>query len=396
MKNCLIIKQVLIVISTTVFVACGPLNMINQDAVSVSDDNKSTLGRPPGAGVKYAKYSGNAGDIEFANTICTRGLKPLKNTSAAHPDFFPRLADPDKKRCIRVIDELCKHIDVNSSEVEAIPRWRPEGSPASYLKYLSNNGMGSKVKSHFTCAMYSILVEANTTIQLERLKIYEIFKSNQDGKIKSGSEKFHSDIYKGSLSSFVADMGDRYQSPSDVSIEMPWNQGSQKARWIELFKRVDTVPIPFVIAVGANESGWGILGRWSVEAMNFFGRQTSRGVRNTEACVADGTCLQSSKYPEVGFIKYYNFETALDDQVRYINRHGISEGFRAARFTERLRGRAVSTEKLAAGISNYSSGTGEYARKIPKLIKDDSNVIKYDVLFANDVIDSEVLQELSK
>jgi hypothetical protein len=395
-KSCLIIKPMFVVALSTLLVACGPLNMINQDAISSNDSEANSIGRPPGVGVKYAKYSGNAGDIEFANTICTRGLKPLQKSSSPHPDFFPHLADSDKNRCLRVIDNLCKHIDVQSEEVEAIPRWRPEGSPASYLIYLSKNGLSHKVKNHFTCAMYSILVEANTRVQMERLKMYEIFKRNQEGKIRSGSEQFHSDIAKGSLSSFVADMGDRYEPGADVSMDLPWNQGAQKSRWIDIFKRIDTVPIPFILAVGGNESGWGIGGRWGTQAINFFGRQTSRGVKATQTCVAGGTCLQSSKYPEVGFIKYYKFETAIDDQVRYLNRHSIAEGFRNARFSQRLRGRAISTAKLASGISGYSSGTGEYARLIPNAISVVTNVIKYDALFANDVIDSKVLQDLAE
>ncbi|WP_374764778.1 glucosaminidase domain-containing protein [Yunchengibacter salinarum] len=152
---------------------------------------------------------------------------------------------------------------------------------------------------------------------------------------------------------WVADVAENYG--------VDWSGEGRESEWRALLRRVDTVPLPLVLAQAANESSWG-RSRFARKGNNFFGQWCF-----SKGCGIVPKRRSAGKNHEVASFDTVN--AAVRAYLHNINTSGAYGGLRDIRYTARQQARKPKAEALAAGLTRYSERGAAYVSEIRAMIR---------------------------
>ncbi len=131
--------------------------------------------------------------------------------------------------------------------------------------------------------------------------------------------------------------------------------------WVELFRRLDTVPPSLALAQAAVESGWGT-SRFALEGNALFGQITYKP--------ALGMLPERSEAGERRRVR--SFQTllaAVRSYIHNLNVHYAYDEFRRLRERLHRAGAPAGGEALVAGLGRYSERGADYIRTIRQIVR---------------------------
>ena len=161
---------------------------------------------------------------------------------------------------------------------------------------------------------------------------------------------------------------DRGEDPSWVvgvaqDYELTWT-GHE---WRELLHRVDTIPVPLVMAQAANESNWG-QSRFAQEGNNLFG----------EWCMSEGCGIVPEDRPsgdEHEVRVFGSVNESVEAYLHNINTHRAYRHLRKTRAQAHAEGRVASGLELAGHLKSYSERGAKYVEEIRATIRINRNLM---------------------
>lgn len=138
------------------------------------------------------------------------------------------------------------------------------------------------------------------------------------------------------------------------------NPVSQEKK-LELLNKVDVIPPALVLAQAANESAWGT-SRFAKQANNYFGQWCF-----TQGCGLTPARRDSGSTHEVR--KFSSVDASIASYMMNLNTHRAYEELRLERASEREAGTPIRAQKLAKGLSQYSSRGVDYVKEITAMIQ---------------------------
>jgi len=142
--------------------------------------------------------------------------------------------------------------------------------------------------------------------------------------------------------------------------QLPQMDLSQEADWVELIKRVDTIPPSLIIAQAAIESNWG-RSRFAKEGYNFFGIWCySQGCGIVPKQREKGKTFMVKSYP--------NISSSLLDYYHTLNTNVHYKKFRELRYAYYLSGKPITGVLLSQSLTLYSTQGSQYTLLVEKII----------------------------
>ena len=133
------------------------------------------------------------------------------------------------------------------------------------------------------------------------------------------------------------------------------------AEWQALLRRVDTAPLPLVLAQSANETNWG-RSRFARQGNNMFGQW----------CFKPG-CGLVPKRRTVGksheVASYATVNASIRAYLHNINTSPAYRLLRDLRQRARRQGKEPTASQMAGGLANYSERGAAYVKDIRAMIK---------------------------
>ncbi len=144
--------------------------------------------------------------------------------------------------------------------------------------------------------------------------------------------------------------------------ELPWQTNTPPADLLrELLLRVDTIPLPLVLAQAAKESGWG-RSRFAVEGNNLFGQW----------CYVEGCGIVPANRAAGAIHEAEAFSSVSESTRRYMNNlntHERYREFRVLRAKIRKEGEPMTGMTLAKALLYYSERREEYVKEVRAMIR---------------------------
>ncbi len=195
-------------------------------------------------------------------------------------------------------------------------------------------------QNHFICTMLPIMFRLNKQVWKQRRDLLFIKE-----KIEA-HQSLHADEQD-----WLTKMKATYRLSDSADIE-------------DLLQRVDLVPVGFLLAQAAHESGWGT-SRIARNGFNFFGRT---GVRSQGRCAGKSAC----------YLHYASAEAGVSDQIAYLNstHFAFTRSFRGERARQRQAKQTLNSAKLAAAILGYAEHK-DYVRYIQNLLNGTHDLERY-------------------
>ncbi len=193
-----------------------------------------------------------------------------------------------------------------------------------------------KRKVMFIKTALPLILHVNEVIQQDRAEIEMLY-----AKKKSGAQ-------------LSADETARMQAQAEA-------YGLDKADFVALLRRVDSIPPSLALAQSAEESGWGT-SRFAQKGNALFGQRTFRGNKG----------LVPMKREKGQTYKVRAFDYLIDgvkSYARNLNTHFAYKEFRAVRAGLRKGGKALDGYKLAETLTAYSERGSAYVKSITAIIR---------------------------
>ena len=153
-------------------------------------------------------------------------------------------------------------------------------------------------------------------------------------------------------------MTQRYELMSD---------GKKAVPWLQLKKRVDTIPRSLALVQAAVESAWGT-SRFARQGNNLFG----------EHCVTDGCGIPPKGLDDAAF-EVETFDAVAQSVRSYmhnLNTHPAYETFRKKRHAFRRRGEKPDAHELAKALHPYSERDQAYTRNLQAMLNQNQKLIQ--------------------
>jgi Bax protein len=138
---------------------------------------------------------------------------------------------------------------------------------------------------------------------------------------------------------------------------IPWSG----VEWVALLQRVDTAPLPLVLAQSANESNWG-RSRFAQEGNNMFGQWCFR-----PGCGLVPRHRNTGAGHEVA--SYATVNASVRAYLRNLKPGAAYQELRRLRWQTRQQGKTPSAMLLASGLERYSQRGAAYVDDIRAMIK---------------------------
>ena len=146
---------------------------------------------------------------------------------------------------------------------------------------------------------------------------------------------------------------------------------------LELFKRMDIIPISIALAQAAKESGWGT-SRFALEGNAIFGQWTWTG-RGIEP-------LDTSKTKGHKVLRFPILRASVKAYKNNLNTHNGYKEFREKRYSLRKKKKAISGLVLIHTLDNYAETGKEYTKILGQIIEQNSLTDFENVILANTVV----------
>ena len=149
-----------------------------------------------------------------------------------------------------------------------------------------------------------------------------------------------------------------------------WDVASEDF-WLNLFQRIDRIPVPLVLAQAANESAWGT-SRFALQGNNLFGQWTFDESK--------GLIPKGRKEGERHAVQIFSsLQDSVREYMRNLNTHRAYKSFREARAGYRRLGEPLQADRLAQGLLPYSQRGEAYVEEIRSMIKGNRLTMLKDV-----------------
>jgi len=139
------------------------------------------------------------------------------------------------------------------------------------------------------------------------------------------------------------------------------------AEWQALLQRVDTTPLPLVLAQSANESNWG-RSRFARKGNNMFGQWCFK-----PGCGMVPKQRNSGAGHEVA--SYRSVNASVRAYLRNLNTGAAYGELRRLRWQARQQGKTPTAMLLASGLERYSQRGAAYVDDIRAMIKGNRNLM---------------------
>ena len=216
-----------------------------------------------------------------------------------------------------------------------VPRMMIKSLPAE----LNNELSVARKKALFLRILLPVVLAENKHIRQQREWLIQLFAEGMPAK---GSDAWQ----------HLQQLADEYRVSGNL------NEPSKQRR---LLQRVDEVPVALVLAQAANESGWGT-SRFVQQANNLFGHWTYRADKGLVPLKRDkGKSHRVRVFPTL--------RLSVRSYLHNLNTGRAYQHLRQLRTSLREKNQPLDSERLAAGLINYSERGEDYVREIRALIR---------------------------
>ncbi len=146
---------------------------------------------------------------------------------------------------------------------------------------------------------------------------------------------------------------------------------------LELFKRMDIIPISIALAQAAKESGWGT-SRFALEGNAIFGQWTWTG--------SGIEPLDKSKTKGHKVLRFPILRASVKAYKNNLNTHNGYKEFREKRYSLRKKKKAIAGLVLIHTLDNYAETGKEYTKILGQIIEQNSLTDFENVILANTVV----------
>ncbi len=305
---------------------------------------------PPTTNVisKYFKYNNttfsNAG-INFDNVALESSLKEFRKTEKLVEDTSQKFADitiTDNSKEIQnaprfnvlQITNVFKQTKYSLNQVRKTKLVNPGNSISRLPGEMKNFKSVSKKKEFFIQIVLPLILEENTSIKIDRIKLFSIL-----------NKKYNTKRDKEWLIKKLDQYGVKNNDLSTLKI------------------RMDEVPVSLAIAQAAKETGWGT-SRFAQEGNALFGQWTwtGDGIKPSEA-------EKDSKHKVA---KFNILQSSVRAYLRNLNTHASYVEFRKERAIQRDNDQDLNSYLLVEFLDKYAETGKEYVKIIKKIIEQNS------------------------
>jgi Bax protein len=137
--------------------------------------------------------------------------------------------------------------------------------------------------------------------------------------------------------------------------------------FIQLFRKIDIIPIELVLVQTANESGWGT-SRFATKGYNFFGLWCfSKGCGFVPSRRNDGAAHEVAKFDDLS--------SAMYAYMRNLNSHPAYKDMRLIRQKYRSNQKPITAYSMAEGLTKYSERGEEYVDELRDMMRINKELI---------------------